>query len=404
MSNGNVGYRHPDSERPESGCLSPRIHLDNAATTYPKAPGVAQAMAGCIEHAAGGPARSFGAFGEGPARIIFEARQRLADLFGWADPTDIVLTSGATYSLNLALQGLLRPGDHVVTTSLEHNAVSRPLTHLRERGIEFTRVACPEGLSPDPEAFRAALRPETRLIALVHASNVSGAILPLAEVASLAREADVPLLVDASQTAGALPIDLTDTCAPLLAFTGHKGLLGPPGTGGLFVDPALDVQPLCRGGTGSRGFSDEQPTDRPDCFESGTPNVPGIAGLGTAVEFLLQQGVASIRAHEVGLTARLLSELGALPSVVIYGPRRAEERTGLVSLNVGDMDPAEVGLRLERDCGIITRCGFHCAPWAHESLGTLKRGAVRLSVSPFTTEAEIDEAARAIRQIAGSAG
>ena len=380
------------------------IYLDNAATAYPKAPGVAQAMADCIEHAAGGPSRSFGAFGEWPARVIFETRQTLADLFGWRDPTDIVLTSGATYSLNLALRGLLRPGDHVVTTGLEHNAVSRPLTHLRERGVEFTRIPCPDGLSPEPRAFQEALRPKTRLIVMVHASNVSGALLPLGEVSGIARGAELPLLVDASQTAGSVPVDLAGDGPHLLAFTGHKGLLGPPGTGGLFIDPSLDVEPLCRGGTGSRGFSDEQPIDRPDCFESGTPNVPGIAGLGVAVRFVCGRGVADIRAHEVRLMDRLLSELGAVPNVTVYGPRSAEERVGLVSLNIGDLDPAEVGLLLEREYGIITRCGYHCAPWAHESQGTLDRGAVRLSVSPFTTEKEIEQAARGISDIAAHAG
>ncbi len=380
------------------------VYLDNAATAFPKAPGVARAMAECLEHAAGGPNRSFGAFGEGPARIIFEARERLAALLAWPDPTDVVLTSGATYSLNLALHGLLSPGDHVVTTALEHNAVSRPLSHLRKAGIEVTRVPCPEGLSPEAGAFRAALRPSTRLIAMVHASNVSGAILPLAAVAQVAREAGVPLLVDASQTLGALPIDVSRDRPHLVAFTGHKGLLGPPGTGGLFVEPALDLQPLCRGGTGSRGFSDEQPRDRPDAFESGTPNVPGLAGLRQAVEFVLARGPVAICAHEAQLVGRLLSELAAIPSVTVYGPRRAEERAGLVALNVGDLDPAEVGLRLEQDYGIIARCGFHCAPWAHESLGTLDRGAVRLSVSPFTTETEVEHAARAIAGIAAGAG
>ncbi|MGQ9731208.1 MAG: aminotransferase class V-fold PLP-dependent enzyme [Candidatus Zipacnadales bacterium] len=379
------------------------IFLDNAATSFPKAPGVAEAVSECIQQAAGGPGRSLGSHAARAAAIIFETRQYLAELFNWPNSVDIILTSGATYALNLALYGLLQAGDHVVTTSLEHNAVSRPLTYLRSQGVEITQIPCPGGLSPDPQGFRAALRPTTRLIAMVHASNVTGAILPLAQVAAIAREAGIPLLVDASQSAGAVPIDVAVDCPHLVAFTGHKGLLGPAGTGGLFIDPQLDLPPLCRGGTGSRGFSDEQPSERPDRYEAGTPNVPGIAGLGVGVRYLLKRGVANVREHEIRLIRQLMTELAELPNVTIYGPHRAEDRAGLLALNVGDLDPAEVGLCLEQDYGIITRCGFHCAPWAHASIGTLRRGAVRLSVSPFTTEAEIDEASRALREIARKA-
>lgn len=380
------------------------IYLDNAATSFPKAPGVAEAMADCLANVAGGPDRSVGAVGKSGAQIVFQARCRLASLLNWPDPTDIVLTPGATYSLNMALLGSLKPGDHVLTTALEHNSVARPLTHLRDQGVEFSRVPCPEGRSPAPEDFRRMLRPNTRLIAIVHASNVTGTVLPLAEIARIGAEAGIPLLVDASQSVGALPIDLSKERVTLLAFTGHKGLLGPTGTGGLFVHPEFDLKPLCRGGTGSRGFSDRQPTDRPDCFESGTPNVCGLAGLGVAVEFVLQKGVADIRGHETRLTEILLQELRKLPNVATYGPLNATERAALVSLNIGDLDPAEVGLRLEREYGIITRCGFHCAPWAHETLGTLNRGAVRLSVSPFTSETEIEQAVRALADIAADAG
>lgn len=376
------------------------IYLDNAATSFPKAPGVAEAMADCVRHVAGGPGRSAGAFGEGPARVVFDARCRLAELLNWPDPADVVLTSGATYSLNQALLGSLEPGDHVLTTTLEHNSVSRPLTYLRDRGIEFSRVPCPEGRSPEPEAFRRMLRRNTRLIAMVHASNVAGTVLPVSEVAAIAAEAEVPLLVDASQSVGAWPVDLSKDRVTLLAFTGHKALLGPAGTGGLFVDPQFDLRPLCHGGTGSQGFSDRQPTDRPDCFESGTPNVCGLAGLAVAVEFVSRTGLAAIRAHEVKLMEALLQGLRDLPGVTIYGPPQATERAALVSLNIGDLDPAQVGLRLEREYGIITRCGFHCAPWAHESLGTLDRGAVRLSVSIFTTESDIEQAIRALADIA----
>ncbi len=380
------------------------IYLDNAATSFPKAPGVAEAVAECIERGAGGAGRSFGAAGAAPARMVFETRQRLAQLLGHDDSTDIVLAPGATLALNLALNGLVAPGRHIVTTSLEHNAVARPVSHLKALGVEVTRVPCPDGSAPEPDAFRHALRPNTAVIAMIHASNVTGAILPMAEVAGIAREAEVPLLVDASQTVGAMLIHIDRDQPDLLAFAGHKGLLGPAGTGGIYVSPSIELPPLWRGGTGSRGFSAEHPTERPDCYESGTPNLPGIAGLGVSVQYLLDRGVEAIRDHEVRLVRQLIAELEGIPGVVLYGPRSAELRSALVSLNVGDLDPAVVGMHLEQDYGIISRCGFHCAAWAHENIGTLDRGAVRLSVSPFTTEAEIAAAARAIAQIAGSVG
>jgi len=380
------------------------IYLDNAATSFPKAPGVAEAVAQCIEQGAGGTGRSFGAAGAAPARIVFDTRQRLAQLLGHGDSADIVLAPSATLALNMALSGLVGAGQQVVTTSLEHNAVARPITYLQGLGCEVTRVPCPEGLAPEPEAFREALKPNTALIAMVHVSNVTGAILPLAGVADVAREAGVPLLVDASQSAGSMPISIGRERPDLLAFAGHKGLLGPSGTGGMYVGPSVDLPPLWRGGTGSRGFSAEHPTERPDCYESGTPNLPGLAGLGVSAQYLLDRSIEAVREHEVRLVEELIAGLVEIPGVVIYGPQAAGERGSLVSLNVGDLDPAAVGMHLERDYGIITRCGFHCAAWAHESMGTLDRGAVRLSVSPFTTEAEIDQAVRAVAEIARTIG
>jgi cysteine desulfurase / selenocysteine lyase len=377
------------------------VYLDNAATSYPKAPGVAQAVLDCLEHAAGGPGRTYGASGAAQARLIYEARRSLAELLGIPDPTNLILTPGGTFSLNLALRGLIRPGAHVVTTALEHNAVARPLTHLGGCGVTVTRVPCPGGAAPEPEGFRRALRPDTALIAAVHGSNVAGTILPIADIARIAREAEVPLLVDASQTVGSVPVSVSAEGPHLLAFTGHKGLLGPPGTGGLYIDPGVCPAPLTRGGTGSRSYSTDQPAERPDCYESGTPNVPGLAGLGVAAHYLLAQGVAGIREHEVGLIGHLMTELRRLPGVTLYGPRDGRDRCGLVAFNVGAFDPAEVGERLERDHGIATRCGLHCAPWAHESLGTLERGAVRMSVSPFTTHEEIETAVRAVGEIVG---
>jgi cysteine desulfurase family protein len=377
------------------------VYLDNAATSFPKAPGVGRAMAECVESALGGPGRTFGESGAGAARIIFRTREQLARLLDIPDSTDLILTPGATFSLNMALCGLVKPGAHVVTTALEHNAVARPLCHLQACGVEVTRLPCPGGISPEPEAFRRALRPATALIAMVHGSNVTGTILPLAEIAQIAREANVPLLVDASQTAGSAPLSVGKDRPHLLAFTGHKGLLGAPGTGGLYIDPETELSPLTRGGTGSRSYSTDQPEERPDRFESGTPNLPGIAGLSVAVGWLLERSVAAVREHELRLIDQLMTELQRVPGVTVYGPRDARDRCGLVAFNVGDLDPAEVGARLEQQYGIITRCGLHCAPWAHESIGTLDRGAVRMSVSPFTAEQEISAAARAVREIAG---
>ncbi len=361
-------------------------------------------MAECIELGAGGAGRSFGAAGAAPARIVFDTRQRLAQLLGHGDSADIVLAPSATVALNMALGGLVAPGQHIVTTSVEHNAIARPIMYLQGLGCDVTRVPCPEGLAPEPQAFREALKPDTAVIAMVHVSNVTGAILPLAEVAAVAREAGVPLLVDSSQSAGAMPLNIGRDRPDLLAFGGHKGLLGPSGTGGMYVSPSVDLPPLWRGGTGSQGFSPEHPTERPDCYESGTPNLPGLAGLGVSAQYLLDRGTDAIREYEVRLLEQLIAGLVEIPGVMIYGPQAAGDRGSLVSLNVGDLDPAVVGMHLEQDYGIITRCGFHCSAWAHESIGTLGRGAVRLSVSPFTTEAEIDQAVRAIAEIAGTIG
>jgi selenocysteine lyase/cysteine desulfurase len=266
--------------------------------------------------------------------------------------------------------------------------------------VELTRVQCTPTGELDVADFAAALRHDTRLAVVVHASNILGAVLPIADVSAAAHERGVPLLIDAGQTAGHVPIDVQGDGIDLLAFTGHKGLLGPQGTGGLYVAEGTQVEPLRRGGTGSQSESDVQPEFLPDRFESGTLNTPGIAGLGAALAFIARERLDSLRAHELRLTEMLLDGLGAADAVSLYGPREAAGRVGLVAFNVGELDPAEVAERLESEYEIISRPGLHCAPWAHATMGTLQRGAVRLSVSPFTEEGEVEQAVRAVCAIA----
>jgi cysteine desulfurase/selenocysteine lyase len=379
------------------------IYLDNAATSFPKAPGVVEAVSDCLEHVGGNPQRAGHAMSLAASRLVYATRKRLAKLLNAADPSRIVFTPNATDALNTALLGILRPGDHVVTTSIEHNAVARPLRALETRGVELARVQCAPTGELDVGEFAAAIRDHTKLAVAVHASNILGGILPIADLAAAAHGKGVPLLVDASQSAGLLVIDVQATGIDLLVFTGHKGLLGPQGTGGLYVREGIEIEPLRRGGTGSRSEQDVQPDFLPDRFESGTLNTPGIAGLGAALDFLAGEGIDTIRAGELELTEQLLDGLAGIDGVTVYGPRDAAKRVGLVALNIADLDAAEVAEQLESAHGIISRPGLHCAPWAHATMGTLERGALRLSVAPFTEPGEVDAAVRAISQIAQGA-
>src|SRR5205807_1630498 len=276
---------------------SSMIYFDNAATSWPKPPAVRAALEEYFGEAGGNPGRSGHRMSVAAARIVENAREALAELFNTSDPSRIVFTQNATHALNLAFYGLLRPGDHVVTTSIEHNSVMRPLRHLEELGIKVTIVVCtPEG-KLDLEAVRRAIGHDTRLLVTTHASNVAGTLNPVQDLAALAREAKVPYLVDAAQTAGSVPIDVQKMGIDLLAFTGHKGLLGPTGTGGLYIREGLTLAPLLRGGTGSDSAHEIQPAFLPDAHESGTLNLAGIAGMRAAVQFLLGVGVETVRAH-----------------------------------------------------------------------------------------------------------
>jgi len=379
------------------------IYLDNAATSWPKPTEVKEAMVAFLDRVGANPGRSGHRLSVEAGRIVYEAREALADLFHAPDPLRIAFGLNATDALNLALHGLLQPGDHVVTSSMEHNSVMRPLRALERQGVEVTVVPCsPEGLL-DPRDVERALQPHTRMVVLTHASNVVGTLLPIREVGEIARRHGVLFAVDAAQTAGAVPIDMEADAVDILCFTGHKALLGPMGTGGLVlgerVDPS-DLRPLRQGGTGSRSEFEEHPDFLPDLCEAGTPNAVGLAGLLAGVRWVQERGVEAIRAHEQALTARLLEGLGEVPGVTVYGPRDAARQTGTVSFNVEGLEPSEVGLVLDEEYGVLCRVGLHCAPAAHRTLGTFPKGTVRFAVGCFTTLEEVDAAVEAVRAIA----
>ncbi len=318
------------------------------------------------------------------------------------DPLRVIFTNNATHALNLALYGLLHAGDRVVTTSMEHNAVMRPLRHLEQRGVEVVVVPCAPDGTVDLNAMDKAITEATRLVVVNHASNVVGTIAPVAEIANLAHRAGALLLLDAAQTAGVLPIDVQAMGIDLLAFTGHKGLLGPPGTGGLLLNETVnpdDIEPLTQGGTGSRSEHEHQPNFLPDKFESGTPNGVGIAGLGAGIAWVMQRGVENIRKHEVELTRILLDGLRPLRGVTLYGPLDPQRRTAVVSFTVEGREVSEIGQRLDEEHEVLCRVGLHCAPAAHRTLGTFPKGTVRFAPGVTTTPQEVEEALAALEQV-----
>jgi cysteine desulfurase family protein len=384
------------------------IYFDNAATSWPKPPGVAQAMVDFLEQVGANPGRSGHRLSLEAGRIVYQAREAIARVFGVDDPLRVVFGANATEALNLALRGYLQPGDHVITSSMEHNSMMRPLRALAAGQcggpIDLTVVPCsPQGFL-DPADLEAAVRPDTVLIAVNHASNVCGSLLPISAAGEISHLHGCLLLVDAAQTAGAYPIDMRADGIDLLAFTGHKALGGPMGTGGLVIGDRVDLDrlnPLKRGGTGSRSEWEQQPDFLPDMCESGTPNTVGLAGLLNGVLWVLERGVASIRQHEMDLAHRLIDGLGSIPEVTVYGGRDATRQTATVAFNIAGLEPSEVGLRLDDEHGIMSRVGLHCAPAAHRTLGSFPRGSVRFGLSTFNTPAEIDTALQAVADIAG---
>ena len=380
-----------------------RIYLDNASTSFPKAPGVAEAMYDYVKNCGCNVSR--GGYDEAyrAEELVLDTRQRLTRLFHGPDCRNVVFTKNITESLNVLLKGLLHSGDHVLVSAMEHNAVMRPLTQLAARGIAFDRVPCGPDGSLRTEELAGLLRPETRAVVMLHASNVCGTLLPAAEVGAFCRDHGLLFVLDTAQTAGAFPIDMETMHIDALAFTGHKGLLGPQGIGGFILRPELArrMESLLSGGTGSVSHSEEVPAFMPDRFEAGTLNLPGIMGLHAALVWLEQEGIDRIRSHELALTARFLEGLRDIPRLRAVGREDIQDRAAVVSAACESVDPAFLADALGREYGVLTRVGLHCAPSAHKTLGTYPAGTVRFSFGPWNTEAHVDAALAALRELSG---
>ena len=372
-------------------------YFDNAATSWPKAPGVSEAMAENIQTLMGSPGRSFNPFQH---RLIFDLRESLADLIKAEDSSRIVFGLNATQMINTGLQGVLEPGDHVLTTSMEHNAVARPLRYLeKSRGVIVDIVtSSPDGFV-DIDEIRKSFEAKTKLVVINHSSNVTGAVNDLTPIGQLASEHDALFMVDCAQTVGSIDIDIDRDRIDLLAGSGHKGLLGPAGIGFLYISSRCTPKPLIFGGTGTHSDDDDQPETMPDKYEAGTQNLPGMAGLQAALKYIDQKGLLSIQAQKNHLNERVLDGLNAIPGIRLYGPKTAESRTMVFSVTCKGKDVAALANDLAHEYRIITRAGLHCAPWAHKTIGSYPEGALRISPGIFHQDSDIDAMLKALDQV-----
>ncbi len=375
------------------------IYLDNAATTMHKPKEVIDAVVEAMT-SLGNAGRGANEASLSAARIIYDAREKLCRFFNGEDPRQIVFTSNSTESLNIAVKGLLEPGDHVITTMLEHNSVLRPLYEMEKKGVALTIIKADKKGRFSLEEMEAAIRPETKMIVCTNGSNLTGNYVDIGKVGGMAHRHDVLFVVDASQTAGVFPIDVRNMQVDVLCFTGHKGLLGPQGTGGMYVREGLAIRPLKSGGSGVQTYSKTHPREMPTALEAGTLNGHGIAGLRAGVEYIEKTGLDNIRAREQELMWRFYEGVKEIPGVTVYGDFDSRERCAIVSLNIGDYDSSEVSDALLTEYGISTRPGGHCAPLMHEALGTVEQGAVRFSFAHSNTEEEVDIAINAVRELA----
>nr|WP_307999649.1 aminotransferase class V-fold PLP-dependent enzyme [uncultured Merdimonas sp.] len=375
------------------------IYMDNAATTMHKPQEVIDAVVSAMS-SMGNAGRGVNEASLSASRLIYDTRDKLCRLFGGEDPRQIVFTANSTESLNIAIKGILNPGDHVIATMLEHNSVLRPLYEMEKQGVRLTIVKSDPTGRFDLKDIEDAIAPDTKMIVCTNGSNLTGNYVDPEPIGTLAREKGIVFVVDASQTAGVFPIDVQKMKIDVLCFTGHKGMLGPQGTGGMYVRKGLKIRPLLSGGSGVQTYSKTHPSEMPTALEAGTLNGHGIAGLHAAVEYLEKTGVDKIRAREQDLMWKFYEGVKEIPGVKIYGDFSSKNRCAIVTLNIGDYDSSEVSDELLTEYGISTRSGGHCAPLMHEALGTVEQGAVRFSFSHYNTEEEVDTAIRAIRELA----
>lgn len=378
-----------------------RIYLDNAATSYPKAPGVSEAVKYCLDEVSGSINRSGSAGFSTAQEVVWETREQIAALFNFPQAENVIFTLNVTQSLNFLLKGLLKPGDHVLVSSLEHNAVMRPLLQLEQQGVEHSRVWGNKEGRVQTAQFEEQIKPNTKMVVVTHASNVCGSVLPVEEVGALCEQKGLIFIVDAAQTAGVLELDFQKIKADAIAFTGHKGLLGPQGIGGFVLTDELaqQMEPLISGGTGSFSEHEQVPPYLPDKFEAGTMNLPALYGLHASLRYLATTGLEAIRAKELALTQILLDGFADLDGAVLVGPRSLDERVAVVSVDFPGRDNGEMAYRLDIEYGIQTRPGLHCAPTAHKTLGTFPQGSVRFSPGHFNTEQEMHAVIAAVRRI-----
>lgn len=378
------------------------IYLDNAATSWPKPDCVSAAVSEIIKYGCANPGRSGHRMSIDTARTVYSARESAAALIGADDPLEIIFSPNATFALNMAINGLITPEDHVITTGMEHNSVMRPLKALESLGTAVTVAACGSDGIIDPSEIQKSVRKNTKAIIVTHASNVTGTIMPVDDITRIARSNGIITIVDGAQTAGSIPVNVKKSNIDIFAFTGHKSMLGPQGTGGLYISKGVDksIKAVFSGGTGSKSEKEEQPDFMPDKFEPGTANSPGIAGLGAAIDFILKTGLKYIIKKERLLTEKFLNGLLSLKGVTVYGPCNTDLQTAIVSLNIINKSSSEVSQRLDDEFGILTRPGLQCAPAAHRTIGTFSSGTVRLSIGYFNSEEDIERTLNAIDIIA----
>lgn len=375
------------------------IYLDNAATTFPKPEEVYEEVMRCMKEYGANPGRSGHRLALEAGRVIYDTRELLGEMFNIKNPMNIAFTCNGTDGLNTAIKGLLKSGDHVITSTMEHNSVLRPLKALEKVGVELSIIKCDKEGFIDLKDIEKNIKANTKAIVTTHASNVLGTIFPIEEIGKITKENGLIYIVDAAQTAGLYDIDVEKMNIDVLVFPGHKSLLGPQGTGAMYIGENICIDCTKQGGTGSASESLIQPDMMPDKFESGTPNTPGIAGLGRGIKFIMDRGMANIRQHEEQLTQYFLDELSKIEEVIVYGPKDSKKQAPVVSLNIKDADSSGVGYVLDSEFDIAVRTGLHCAPLAHKTAGTLESGTVRFSIGYFNTREDIDKSIEAIKSI-----